>query len=170
MRAAFVAMAGLSLFLAAACAKRTGGPNVGDLAPDVSAESADGSLVRLRQFAGKPVVVYFYPKDGTPGCTAQACSLRDRFQDLQAAGCAVIGVSTQDKDSHKQFIAEHKLPFPLLVDDGALSKAFGVGHLGPLDQRVTFLLDKDQRVAKVWEDVDTKNHGAEVLAAVRALP
>ena len=82
----------------------------------------------------------------------------------------VLGVSTQDAASHKEFAAQHKLPFPLLVDDGSVSKAFGVAHLGPLDQRVTFLLDKQQKISRVWEDVDTKSHGRDVLEAVRALP
>jgi peroxiredoxin Q/BCP len=153
-----------------ACAKRSGGPQVGDAAPDVAAPDADGSLVRLRSFTGRPVVVFFYPKDGTAGCTAEACSLRDHYQDLKSAGAVILGVSVQDAESHKKFADEHKLPFPLLVDDGSLSRAFGVGHLGWLDQRVTFLLGRDGRVARVWEDVDTQNHGREVLAAVRALP
>ena len=163
--------AALCFLLAASlgCAKRTGGPNVGDPAPDVAAPAADGSTIRVRQFAGHPVVVYFYPKDGTPGCTAQACSLRDNWAALQAAGAVVLGVSTQDRDSHRKFAAEHKLPFPLLVDDGSLSKAFGVGKLGWLDQRVTFLVDSQGKVAKVWEDIDVKNHGRDVLLAVRAL-
>ena len=152
------------------CAKRSGGPQVGDPAPDVSAPAADGSLIRVRQYAGHPVVLYFYPKDGTPGCTAQACSLRDKWQELQSVGAVVLGVSTQDAGSHKAFAAEHKLPFPLLVDDGSLSKAFGVGHLGPFDQRVTFLLDAKGKVAKVWEEVDTANHGKEVMDAIKALP
>jgi peroxiredoxin Q/BCP len=157
------------LSLTSACAKRTGGPQVGDAAPDVSAPSHEGSVVSLRSYLGKPVVVYFYPKDGTPGCTAEACSLRDRWADLQALGAVVLGVSTQDAESHKKFAAEHKLPFPLLVDDGSLSKAFGVGHLGWFDQRVTFLIDRQGRVAKVWEDVDAKEHGRQVLEAVRSL-
>jgi peroxiredoxin Q/BCP len=156
----------------AGCAKRSGGPQVGDAAPDVSAPAADGAIVHVRQYAGHPVVLYFYPKDFTGGCTEQACSLRDRWAELQAEGAVVLGVSTQDADSHKKFAAEHKLPFPLLVDDGTLSKAFGVGKLGfLLDQRVTFLLDAQGKVAKVWDgDIDTKNHGRDVLAAVRALP
>jgi peroxiredoxin Q/BCP len=143
---------------------------VGDAAPDVAAPAADGSTIRVRQFTGHPVVVYFYPKDGTPGCTAQACSLRDNWAALQAEGAVVLGVSTQDADSHRKFAAEHKLPFPLLVDDGSLSKAFGVGKLGWLDQRVTFLLDSQGRVARIWEDIDVKTHGRDVLVAVRALP
>lgn len=160
----------LALVASIGCAKRSGGPQVGDLAPDVSAPAADGSVVRVRQYLGHPVVVYFYPKDGTPGCTAQACSLRDRWAELQAEGAVVLGVSVQDKESHKKFADEHKLPFPLLVDDGALSKAFGVGHLGWLDQRVTFLLDKQGKVARVWDEIDVKNHGRDVLDAIRALP
>ncbi len=154
----------------AACAKRTGGPQVGDAAPDISAPASDGSVVSLRKLAGHPVVLFFYPKDGTSGCTAEACSLRDHYQDIQAAGATVLGVSTQDAGSHQKFAADNKLPFPLLTDDGSLAKAFGVGHLGPFDQRVTFLLDKQGRVARVWDEVDTKNHGSEVLSAVRALP
>ena len=159
-----------TLSLSLACAKRNGGPQIGDPAPDISAPAADGSVVRVRGYAGHPVVLFFYPKDGTSGCTAEACSLRDHFQDLQAAGAVVLGVSTQDAASHKEFAAQHKLPFPLLVDDGSVSKAFGVAHLGPLDQRVTFLLDKQQKISRVWEDVDTKSHGRDVLEAVRALP
>src|SRR5471030_2741050 len=91
------------VLLAAACAKRTGGPQVGDQVPDVAAPASDGAIVHFRQLTGHPVVLFFYPKDGTSGCTSEACSLRDHYQDIQAAGATVLGVSTQDSDSHKKF-------------------------------------------------------------------
>jgi len=137
----------------------------GDAAPDVVFHLQDGAEKKLADFAGKPVLVYFYPKDDTPGCTAEAQGLRDRWTDLEAAGVAVVGVSLQDADSHKAFIDKHDLPFPLAVDDGTLAKAFGVPVRGEYAARQSFLVGPDGKLVKVWRQVDPGAHAAEVLAA-----
>lgn len=137
----------------------------GDAAPDVTFHLQDGATKKLSDHHGATVLVYFYPKDDTPGCTAEAQGLRDRWTDLQAAGVEVIGVSLQDADSHKAFIDKHDLPFPLAVDDGTLARAFGVPVRGEFAARQSFLVGPDGRLVKVWRQVDPSAHAAEVLAA-----
>jgi len=142
----------------------------GDAAPDVEMTMQDGKKVKLSSLKGQNVVVYFYPKDQTQGCTIEAQNFRDRFDDLKKAGITVIGVSTQDAASHKAFIDKEKLPFDLAVDeDKSLARAFGVPLLGAgFHARQTFLIGKDGKLKKIWRDVQPKDHADEVLNAAKA--
>jgi len=143
----------------------------GDSAPEVEGRRPDGTPLRLTDLRGRYVLVYFYPRDDTPGCTAEACSLNDSLQDLTESGADVIGVSTDSWDSHKRFSEKHGLGFALAADpEKAIAQAYGVGRmLGvlPLFKRVSFLVDPDGRVAEVWPGVKPARHAAEVLEAVR---
>src|SRR5262249_34464331 len=141
----------------------------GDAAPDIAVKLQDGKEVKLSSLAGKMVLIYFYPKDDTPGCTIEAQGLRDGWADIQAAGLVVYGVSMQDADSHKAFIDKYKLPFPLVVDtDGAVAKAFHVPVKGAYASRQSFLIGKDGKIKQVWLDVDPKEHAASVIAAAKS--
>jgi peroxiredoxin Q/BCP len=147
----------------------------GDPAPDFSAVTTDGQRVSLQDFRGRTLVLYFYPKDDTPGCTKQACSLRDHNADITAKGAAVLGVSTQDQATHEAFTQKYQLNFPLLADtDGAVGRAYGtLGGAGlmaklksavGLAERVTFVIDPKGRIAHVIDRPDVANHAEEVLA------
>ncbi|QJR15194.1 peroxiredoxin [Usitatibacter palustris] len=147
----------------------------GDAAPDFSAKTTDGTPVSLQDYRGKKLVMYFYPMDDTPGCTKQACSLRDHNQELAAKGAAVLGVSTQDEASHEKFTRKYKLNFPLLADtDGAVGRAYGtIGGAGLMAKlksaagmadRVTFVIDEKGRIAHVIDKPNVANHAEEVLA------
>lgn len=138
----------------------------GDAAPEVSFTLHDGRSVALSSLRGKRVLVYFYPKDDTPGCTVEAQGLRDRAADLSAAGIEVYGVSAQDADSHKAFIDKYQLPFPLVVDgDGKIAAAFHVPvSARGFASRQSFLVGKDGKLEAVWLDVDPSTHAADVLA------
>jgi len=142
---------------------------VGDPAPDVTLTLHDGKLVVLSALRGSRALIYFYPKDDTPGCTVEAQGLRDRAADLTAAGVQVFGVSVQDADSHRAFIEKHNLPFPLVVDAGAeLATAFHVPLIGNgMTARQSFLIGKDGRIEALWLQVDPSTHAADVLAAVQ---
>jgi thioredoxin-dependent peroxiredoxin len=144
---------------------------VGSEVPDVGGSTQSGERLRLRELAGKPVVVYFYPKDDSPGCTIEAEELRDLYRDIQSTGAVVVGVSTDDGDSHRAFTQKYALPFALLSDpDGGIARAFGVSRMpGGRLHRTTFVIGRDGRVKKVFREVTPKGHGAEVLAALRAL-
>ncbi|MGD9954068.1 MAG: peroxiredoxin [Burkholderiales bacterium] len=150
-------------------------PRAGDPAPDFTATTTDGGRVSLKDFRGRKLVLYFYPMDDTPGCTKQACSLRDHNAEIAAKGAAILGVSTQDEESHRRFTRKHGLNFPLLADrDGAVGRAYGtIGGKGlfaaakalaGIADRVTFLIDEKGRIAHVIERPDTANHAEEVLA------
>jgi peroxiredoxin Q/BCP len=149
-------------------------PAVGSKAPDFEVQDDAGRTVSLKQFAGKPVVLYFYPKDDTSGCTAQACEFRDSWAAVQAKGAVVLGVSPDGVKSHGKFKAKYDLPFPLLADeDHAVAEAYGVwgeksmyGRKYMGIHRTTFVIDGAGRVAKVFEKVKPKGHAAEVLAAL----
>lgn len=147
----------------------------GDPAPDFEGATTDGTRVSLKGYRGKKLVLYFYPMDDTPGCTKQACSLRDHNKDIAARGAAILGVSTQDEASHRKFTAKYKLNFPLLADkDGAVGRAYGtIGGGGLLSaakaligmaDRVTFVIDEKGRIAHVIDRPDVANHAEEVLA------
>jgi peroxiredoxin Q/BCP len=147
----------------------------GDPAPDFEGVTTDGSRVSLKDFRGRKLVMYFYPKDDTPGCTKQACSLRDHNKDLVAKGAAILGVSTQDEQSHQAFTKKFNLNFPLLADtDGTVGRAYGVlggpGILSKLKSaagfadRVTFVIDEKGRIAHVIDKPDVANHAQEVMA------
>jgi thioredoxin-dependent peroxiredoxin len=137
----------------------------GALAPDLSAPDQDGRAHRLRDDRGHAVVVYFYPKDATPGCTREACAFRDAWDRLHQAGIVVLGVSTDDQASHARFATAHRLPFRLLADtDRVWVTAFGVPLRLGMAARVSFLLDGEGRVAKVYPDVDPGVHADQILA------
>ena len=148
-------------------------PKTGDAAPEFQGVTTDGARVSLADFRGRKLVLYFYPMDDTPGCTAQACSLRDVNRDIAAKGAAILGVSSQDEASHKKFTAKYKLNFPLLADtDRTMAKAYGVAGSGlfgvaraltGMNERVTFIIDEKGKVAHVLDDPNCPNHGEEVL-------
>ena len=146
-------------------------PASGSMAPSFSALDQAGKVRTVEEFRGRPLVLFFYPADGSPGCTKEACAFRDAWQRYEAANVAVVGVSTNDVASHAKFAAEHNLPFPLLADtDQAMLRAYGVKTTMGFAQRVSILVDADGRVARVWPDVDPGVHATDVLAAVAALP
>ena len=131
-----------------------------------------GDSVTLSEFFGKKnVVLYFYPKDESIGCTAEACTFRDSYQELTSLGAEVLGVSGQSVESHKSFASHHGLPFILLSDkDNTVRKLYGVQPtLGIIPGRVTFIIDKKGKVAKVFPKVDTSKHTEEVVAALKEL-
>lgn len=147
--------------------------NVGDALPaGLSAKNQDGKTIQLSSFSGKYLLLFFYPKDDTPGCTKQACQLRDSYADFAKLNTVILGVSRQDGKSHKEFIAKHKLPFDLLVDtDGALGKALGVKSMPVVgfSKRQTVLVGPDGKVARRYDDVDPATHRDLVLADIKAL-
>jgi peroxiredoxin Q/BCP len=137
----------------------------GATAPEFRAPDQTGAMRTLAEFKGRPLVVFFYPKDGTPGCTKEACAFRDAWQSYQERGIGIVGVSADDVASHARFAAEHKLPFPLLADiDGSVARAFGVDSSFGMVERVTILVDKDGVVQQTWPDVDPGVHAAQILA------
>ncbi len=151
----------------------------GDPAPNFSGVTTDGSKISLSDFKGKTLIMYFYPKDDTPGCTAQACSLRDANTEIKRKGAAVLGVSTQGETSHQRFAAKYNLNFPLLADeDKAVAKAYGtIGakggglmsaamSLAGFADRVTFIIGPDGIITHVIDSPDTKNHAEEVLSLI----
>jgi peroxiredoxin Q/BCP len=129
----------------------------------------NGQVVSLR--GGPATLLYFYPKDGTPGCTKEACAFRDAWTKYQNADLRVIGVSIDSEENHREFAKEHELPFPLIADpEHTWSDAFGVGRfLGTADERVSFLIDKQGKVAKVYQDVDPGVHADQVLDDAKSL-
>jgi peroxiredoxin Q/BCP len=145
--------------------------------PNVGASDQDGNNVRLRDFAGRKLVVYFYPKADTPGCTAESQTFRDLKGDLTAAGAAIVGVSRDTVAAQKKFAEKYELNFPLLADTtSAICDAFGViveknmyGKKSIGIQRSTFLIGADGKIAKVWPRVSVEGHGGAVLEAVRSL-
>jgi peroxiredoxin Q/BCP len=139
----------------------------GSQAPAFEGTAQTGQRVALADLKGKVVVVYFYPRDDTPGCTKEACELRDAWTDLQKTGAVVIGVSTNDQASHVAFAQKYKLPFLLVSDqDERIAKAFGVPvHFG-FAKRVTFVIDTQGRIAKVFPNVTPTGHAAQILAAL----
>lgn len=147
-------------------------PAVGDAAPRFEGRDQDGKLWRLADLQGKKIVLlYFYPKDDTPGCTKQACGLRDRMTDLQKDDVQVLGVSFDSAESHRQFIAKHNLNFPLLADtDGKIADAFGARIPGrEMARRISFLIGKDGKIAHVTDSPSADTHLTEMTAAVRKL-
>jgi len=147
------------------------GLQVGDSAPAFSAKDQDGNEVKLSDFKGEKVILYFYPKDDTPGCTAQSCNLRDNYDVLLKRGYKVLGVSVDDEKSHRKFIKKYNLPFPLLADtDQKLVNAYGVwgekklfgrDYMGII--RTTFVIDENGVIEEVVQKVDTENHTDQIL-------
>jgi peroxiredoxin Q/BCP len=148
-------------------------PKEGNAAPDFTAKNALGESVRLKDLRGQKVVLYFYPKDDTPGCTKEACSFRDAFAAFKKRGIEVLGVSPDSEASHKKFTAKYKLPFTLLADpDHSIADAYGVygekkfmGRTYMGVKRITFLIDEKGKIKKVFEKVKPEAHANEVLEA-----
>lgn len=146
-------------------------PKTGETAPDFTVNNQHGNPVSLSSFKGKKVVLYFYPKDDTPGCTAESCNLRDNYRQLLDAGYEVLGVSPDNEKKHQKFIAKYDLPFDLLADtDNAVATAYGVwveksmygrSYMGIA--RTTFIIDEEGKIAEVIEKVDTSNHSSQIL-------
>ena len=146
----------------------------GDPAPDFSAPTNGGGRVSLADFKGKNVILYFYPRDDTPGCTKEACAFRDHFAEFKKQGAVVLGVSVDPVKAHDKFVGKYKLPFTLLADeDRKIVQAYGVWgqksflgkkYLGT--HRVTFLIGPDGRIKKIWPKVKPEEHAEEVLAAL----
>ncbi len=145
---------------------------VGDKAPNFTGKDQNGEDVSLKDFSGKKIVLYFYPKDNTPGCTSQACDLRDNYAALIKQGYAVIGISADSQNSHQKFIAKHELPFPLISDeDKKILKLYGVwgpkkfmGKVKDGIHRTTFVIDEKGIISEIIQKVDTKNHTAQILS------
>ena len=144
---------------------------IGDQAPDFNSIDQDGNPVRLKDFKGHKLILYFYPKDNTPGCTAEACNLRDNHAELLEKGYKIIGVSADDEKSHKNFIAKNVLPFPLLADKAKIiirdygvwgkKKLYGKEYEGI--NRMTFIISENGKIEKIFTKVDTKNHAEQIL-------
>jgi peroxiredoxin Q/BCP len=151
---------------------------VGAKAPDFTLAADDGSKIKLSALKGQPVVLYFYPRDDTPGCTREACAFRDAKKQLAAAGAKVLGVSTDDVASHVKFRDKYKLNFPLLADpDHKVAEKYGAwreknmyGKKSLGIQRSTYLIDAEGKVARVWQRVQVDGHHEKVLAALKELP
>jgi peroxiredoxin Q/BCP len=139
---------------------------VGMDAPAFTAKDTNGNTVSLSDFAGKTVVLYFYPKDDTPGCTKQAQSFRDNYAEYQGKEMVVLGVSRDDEASHKQFTEKYGLPFNLLADtDGAITKAYDVDG-GGYAKRVTYVIDSNGKITHVDASVNTASHAQDILVAI----
>jgi thioredoxin-dependent peroxiredoxin len=160
-------MAWLGTSLAAA-------PKLGSMAPEFKLQDQNGKTHQLKDYRGKWVALYFYPKDQTPGCTTQACEFRDNIFAYKEAGAVILGVSVDDVESHKKFSEKHGLPFPILADSTKVTaKDYGVlkSYLGALElaKRDTFLIDPEGRIVRHYADVDPKGHSKIVLEDIKTL-
>jgi len=167
--AVILAISGLALLLKPRAA-RAGMLKPGDLAPDFSTDAVLGDQTvptRLTDYRGRQVVLYFYPKDNTPGCTKEACAFRDGYARLQQWGVAVLGCSIDGADAHRAFARKYRLPFPLLLDpDKKIAKAYGADNGIPilgLDRRITYVIGPDGRIVKVYPQVDPATHATEII-------
>ena len=152
--------------------------NIGDKAPEILGKDENGKEIRLSDFQGQKLVLYFYPKDNTSGCSAEACSLRDNYKELRRRGYAVIGVSVQDEKSHKKFIEKYELPFPLIADtENQLVEQFGVWgeksmygrkYMGTF--RTTFIINEEGIVEQIFlpKQIKTKTHAEQILEAINS--
>ncbi len=157
--------------------KKVDMPQVGDKAPDFDSFDQDGKKITLKEFKGKTVVLYFYPKDNTPGCTKESCSLRDRHSTFKKKGIVVLGVSKDSQKSHQGFIEKYDLPFTLISDtDKKVQEVYGVWQeknmygkkvMGTV--RTTFIIGSDQKIVYVFNKVDCENHSEEVLEKLEEL-
>lgn len=144
---------------------------IGQAAPEFSAKDQNGDTITLSQFKGKKVVLYFYPRDSTPGCTAQACDLRDNYNTLLKQGFVILGISTDTEKKHQNFIAKYDLPFPLIADTDKivhelygrwqLKKFMGKESMGTV--RTTFIIDENGMIEDIISKVKTKEHAAQIL-------
>lgn len=161
----------LIMFLLGMMVARTEAAGVGDVAPDVVAPGTNGKNVKLSDYRGSWVVLFFYPKAFTPGCTAEACSLRDGYADIQKLGAVILGVSLDSLQRQQEFKSKHSMPFDLIADaDKAYAKAFDVlGFGGLMTHRKTFIIDPEGRIAHVFDKVATGSHDHEVADVLRTL-
>ncbi|MCV2402726.1 thioredoxin-dependent thiol peroxidase [Marinomonas sp. C2222] len=144
---------------------------IGQIAPDFSAKDQNGETITLSQFRGKKVALYFYPRDNTPGCTAQACDLRDNYNALLAQDFVILGISTDTEKKHQNFIAKYDLPFPLIADvDKAVHELYGTWQLKKFmgresmgTVRTTFIIDEEGKISDIISKVKTKEHAAQIL-------
>ena len=167
----FLTLAFLLAWLGSAWAQ---GPALGSPAPEFKLQDQNGKWHELKDYRGKWVALYFYPKDQTPGCTTQACEFRDNIFAFREAGAQILGVSVDDVESHKKFSEKHSLPFPILADSTKeTTKKYGVlkSYLGTMElaKRDTFLIDPQGRIAKHYNDVDPKGHSQLVLNDIKEL-
>lgn len=144
---------------------------INDKAPDFTLNDSDGNEYTLSSFQNQtPVVIYFYPKAGTPGCTKQACAIRDSWSEFKDNGISVLGISVDSKESIKEFIDENNLNFPLLSDySKEVSKKYGVLNNIGLSNRISFVIDKEGKIAKIIRDVDVSTHAQDVLEFAKSL-
>ncbi|MCS7298898.1 MAG: thioredoxin-dependent thiol peroxidase [Spirochaetia bacterium] len=143
---------------------------VGMLAPDFVGITDEGKQIRLSDFRGKYVVLYFYPKDDTPGCTKQACNIRDNMSKLASNDIVVLGVSTDTVESHKKFKSKYNLNFTLISDkDRKITSLYGVSGFAGLSKRVTFLIDKDGKIIHIFDNVDVNRHAEDILEKLASL-
>lgn len=150
---------------------------VGDMAPDFQAMASNGEEIKLSDFRGKYVVLYFYPRDMTPGCTKEACSFRDHYEQFKELDAVILGVSTDSLERHQKFVEKYSLPFLLIVDENheicekyavwKLKKSFGREYMGI--ERSTFIIDKEGKIVKVWRKVKVDGHVEEALQFVNQL-
>jgi peroxiredoxin Q/BCP len=137
---------------------------VGTAAPGFNTTDTQGNQISLGSLAGKTVILYFYPKDDTPGCTKEACGFRDAYADYQGKDVVVLGVSMDDQASHQKFTEKYNLPFPLLVDSsGVITRAYDVDG-GGYSKRVTYVIDGEGKIAKVYQNINTETHARDILA------
>jgi len=145
-------------------------PREGQLLPDVDFIAEDGTRIPSSDLVGQETVLYFYPKDDTPGCTKEACAFRDRMGDYQRAGIRVYGVSLDSPESHRKFREKHGLNFPLLTDEGGeAARALGVLSDRGVAERVTFLLDASTQIAKIYPEVSPETHADQILEDAKTL-
>jgi peroxiredoxin Q/BCP len=145
--------------------------NIGDKAPDFESTDQEGKKVKLSDYEGKKVVLYFYPRDNTPGCTAEACNLRDNYEQFLSNGYEILGVSSDTEQSHQKFIDKYELPFRLIADtDKSIHEKYGTwveksmyGRKYMGTARVTFVIDENSNIEKVIEKVKTKDHSAQIM-------
>jgi len=155
----------ISFFVVQSCGGNAENLSVGNPAPDFTLQDSEGNNYSLSSYKEKnPVIIYFYPKAGTPGCTKQACGIRDSFSKFKENEIVVLGISVDSKESIKDFINDNNLNFPLLSDENKeVSKAYGVLNNIGLDSRITFILDKEGNIANILRDVDVETHADDVF-------
>jgi thioredoxin-dependent peroxiredoxin len=155
---------GILLFAMSACVKQEDMLGLGSKAPDFELPDQDGKLHKLSSYLGKKVLIYFYPKDNTPGCTAEACALRDNFDQLKAKNLVIFGISADTIESHKKFANDHGLPFTLLADpEKVVVKKYNAnGKL--FVSRISYLIDEQGKIMKVYPSVNPINHASEIMS------